>query len=103
MLVAYIRPVCALLAPCRAGASTPRLGTLIPFRVLTAMANRRSTNDLFEIFPDLPGNRHRSAAEQIEAAHVRWKTRGRRANENILRQKAAAERVRAAISRTRRE
>ena len=34
LLVAYIRPVCALLAPRRAGASTPRLGTLIHFRAL---------------------------------------------------------------------
>ena len=36
LLVAYIRPVCALLAPRRAGASTPGLGTLIHFPVLTA-------------------------------------------------------------------
>ena len=35
LLIAYIHPVCALLAPRRAGASTPRLGTLIHFRVLT--------------------------------------------------------------------
>ena len=28
LLVAYIRPVCALLAPCRAGASTPKVPTL---------------------------------------------------------------------------
>ena len=35
LLVAYIRPVCALLAPRRAGASTPCLGTLIHVRVLT--------------------------------------------------------------------
>ena len=29
LLVAYILPVCALLAPCRAGASAPKLGNLI--------------------------------------------------------------------------
>ena len=29
LLVAYIRPVCALLAPCHAGASTPIVGTLV--------------------------------------------------------------------------
>ena len=28
LLVAYIRTVCALLAPCRAGASTPTMITL---------------------------------------------------------------------------
>jgi ethanolamine utilization protein EutM len=28
LLVAYILPVCALLAPCRAGASAPKLGNL---------------------------------------------------------------------------
>ena len=28
LLVAYIRPVCALLAPCRAGASTPTMTNL---------------------------------------------------------------------------
>ncbi len=43
LLVAYIRPVCALLAPRRAGASTPRFGTLIPFRVLTQSAMRSAT------------------------------------------------------------
>ena len=37
LLVAYIRPVCALLAPRRAGASTPRLGTLIHERVLSPL------------------------------------------------------------------
>jgi hypothetical protein len=28
LLVAFIRPVCALLAPSRAGASTPKVATL---------------------------------------------------------------------------
>ena len=41
LLVAYIRPVCALLAPRRAGASTPRLGTLIHDRVPSAPLVRR--------------------------------------------------------------
>ena len=36
LLVACIRPVCALLPPCQAGASTPRDGALIPGRALTA-------------------------------------------------------------------
>src|SRR5207244_2801335 len=30
LLVAFIHPVCALLAPCRAGASTPRVAHLFP-------------------------------------------------------------------------
>ena len=29
LLIAYIRPVCALFAPCHAGASTPIIGTFI--------------------------------------------------------------------------
>ena len=36
LLVAYIRPVCALLAPRRAGASAPIIGTSIHERVLTS-------------------------------------------------------------------
>src|SRR5207344_1858545 len=35
LLVAFIRPVCALLAPCRAGASTPIDSALISVRTLT--------------------------------------------------------------------
>jgi hypothetical protein len=41
LLVAYIRPVCALLAPRRAGASTPIIGTFIPERVLMYASPRR--------------------------------------------------------------
>src|SRR5213593_2522856 len=37
LLVACIRPVCALLAPCRAGASTPRDDTVIPGRALSGI------------------------------------------------------------------
>ena len=40
LLVAYIRPVCALLAPCRAGASTPRNDALISGRALNASGTR---------------------------------------------------------------
>ena len=40
LLVACIRPVCALLAPCRAGASTPKIADVIHLRVLTAMKKR---------------------------------------------------------------
>jgi hypothetical protein len=35
LLVAYMLPVCALLAPCRAGASTPTMDTLFRRRPLT--------------------------------------------------------------------
>ena len=44
LLVTYIRPVCALLAPRRAGASTPSLGTLIHFRVLTSQTDSRRSS-----------------------------------------------------------
>jgi hypothetical protein len=66
------------------------------------MAKRRSTNDLFEIFPDLPGIRHRTAQEQVEEVHRQVQAMRQRAGANILRQKAATERVRAAISKRRR-
>jgi hypothetical protein len=66
------------------------------------MARRRSSNDLFKIFPDLPGVRHRTAQEQIDMLHRHVAATRQRAGENILRQKAATERVRAAIARRRR-
>jgi hypothetical protein len=66
------------------------------------MAKRRSSNDLFKIFPDLPGVRHRTAQEQIDTVHRQVAATRKRAGENILRQKAATERVRAAIARRRR-
>ena len=50
LLVAYIRPVCALLAPCRAGASTPMLGTLIHFQALPAMISG-CAGFLFDLLP----------------------------------------------------
>ena len=65
------------------------------------MRVRRATNDLFAIFPDLPGMRHRSAQEQIADVHRQVQKTRQRASENILRQKAATERVRAAIMRRR--
>jgi hypothetical protein len=69
---------------------------------LRGMARRRATNDLFAIFPDLPGVRHRTAQEQIEELHRQVRMTRQRVGENILRQKAATERVRAAIMRRRR-
>jgi hypothetical protein len=66
------------------------------------MAERPSTNDLFAIFPDLPGLRPRSAQEQIERVHRQVQQTRLRAGENIERQRAATERVRAALSLRRR-
>ena len=63
---------------------------------------RRSTNDLFEIFPDLPGVRLRTAAEQVAQVQRQVQETRERATASILRQRAATERVRAAIQRRRR-
>ena len=59
------------------------------------------SNDLFEIFPDLPGVRLRTAAEQVAQVQRQVQETRERARASILRQRAATERVRAAISRRR--
>ena len=59
-------------------------------------------DDLFTIFPDLPGLRKRSAVEQVERVHRQAQDTRERASENILRQQVASERVRAAIAGRRR-
>ncbi|MGH9144395.1 MAG: hypothetical protein ACRD2I_24915, partial [Vicinamibacterales bacterium] len=69
---------------------------------LMRMAKLPRRDDLFQIFPDLPGMRPRTAAEQIERVHRKVQDTRERAEQNILRQKAASERVRAAISIRRR-
>ena len=68
------------------------------------MPRRRmpSTNDLFEIFPDLPGVRLRTAEELIAQVQRQVQATRARASVNILRQRVATERVRAAILRRRR-
>jgi hypothetical protein len=66
------------------------------------MAKPRRSADLFEIFPDLPGLRKRSPAEQMERVHSQVEETRERAGQNILRQRAASARVRAAISGRRR-
>jgi hypothetical protein len=63
---------------------------------------RPTRDDLFRIFPDLPGMRKRTAAEQVERVHQKVQETRERATGNILRQQAAAERVRAAIAGRRR-
>ena len=71
---------------------------------MAKMAKRRSTNDLFELFPDLPSMRHRTATEQMDQVQRQVEATRVRAGENIKRQRAATERVRAALAgrRTRR-
>jgi hypothetical protein len=62
---------------------------------------RRKTplgGDLFEIFPDLPWHAHRNTAEQVERIRRKVRLTQARANENIRRQRAATERVRAAVA-----
>jgi hypothetical protein len=69
---------------------------------LMRMPKQPRRDDLFRIFPDLPGVRSRSAAEQVERVHQQVQATRERAGENILRQQAAAARVRAAIAGRRR-
>jgi hypothetical protein len=64
---------------------------------LMAMSKSKSRDDLFQIFPDLPGMRTRTAAEQMERVHRKVQDTRERAGQNIERQRAASERVRAAI------
>ncbi len=66
------------------------------------MAKRPRHDDLFQMFPDLPGLRKRTAAEQVDRVHRQVQDTRARASQNILRQQAAADRVRAAISERRR-
>ena len=58
--------------------------------------------DLFDLFPDLPYMRPRPPSDQVRAVHQKVEITRKRARENIERQRAAAERVRAAISARRR-
>jgi hypothetical protein len=55
-------------------------------------------NDLFVLFPDLPWHRQRGVEPQAD--HVKQQVRETqlRASQNIQRQRAATERVRAAIA-----
>lgn len=62
------------------------------------VAKTRPSDDLFTIFPDLPGVTPRSPEGQIDKVHRQVEETRRRARENILRQQAASARVRAAIA-----
>jgi hypothetical protein len=55
------------------------------------------SNDLFEIFPDLPGHRLLSAEEQVRRVHQKVEEFRERARITIDRQRAAAARVRASV------
>ena len=57
----------------------------------------RSTNDLFEIFPDLPGVRFRRAVGRLARVQAQIEQARERASANVLRKRAITERVRAAI------
>ena len=56
------------------------------------------SNDLFEIFPDLPGHRLRTAEEQVRRVHQQVADFRERAKISIDRQKASAARVRAQVA-----
>jgi hypothetical protein len=69
---------------------------------LMRMAKSPRRDDLFAIFPDLPGLRKRTPAEQMERVQRQVQDTRERASANILRQQAASERVRAAVAGRRR-
>ena len=69
---------------------------------LIGMVKPPFRDDLFEIFPDLPAMRKRTAAEQAEHVRRRLADTRERAGQNGRRQQAAAERVRTAIAGRRR-
>ena len=59
---------------------------------------KHSTNDLFEIFPDLPWARRRTAADKTLTVQRQVEGVRERADVNILRERAATDRVRAAFA-----
>jgi hypothetical protein len=68
---------------------------------LMRMAKPRH-DDLFAIFPELPGLRKRTPAEQMERVQRQVQDTRERASSSILRQRDAAERVRAVVAGRRR-
>jgi len=66
------------------------------------VARRPHTDDLFEIFPDLPRMRQRSPQEHMAQVRRQVDATRRRASINIARQREATARVRAAVSARRR-
>ena len=68
---------------------------------MTAMP-RRHSNDLFELFPDLPWTRLRTRREQVAAVHKHAAATRTRAAANIERQRRKAESFRLRVSARRR-
>jgi hypothetical protein len=65
---------------------------------VTIRRKKYQGGDLFEIFPDLPWHRHRNTAEQVEKVRRKVRLTQARAADNIRRQRAATERMRAAVA-----
>ena len=65
---------------------------------VTIRRKKHTGGDLFEIFPDLPWHRRRNTAEQVERVRRKVRLTQARANDNIRRQRAATERMRAAVA-----
>jgi hypothetical protein len=69
---------------------------------LEAMVRRLHTDDLFELFPDLPWTGRPRTDAQLARLHRQVDETHARAGENSRRQKAANERVRANLAARRR-
>jgi hypothetical protein len=69
---------------------------------LMRMAKPAKRDDLFRIFPDLPGLRKQTTAEPIERVQRQVQDTRERAGQIVLRQQAASDCVRAAVSGGRR-
>jgi hypothetical protein len=66
------------------------------------MVRRPHTDDLFELFPDLPWTRRTTTDAQFARVHRQVDETRARAGENLRRQKAASERVREKLPARRR-
>jgi hypothetical protein len=67
-----------------------------------AMPRRPHSDDLFEIFPDLPHMRHRTPEEQVAQVRRQVNATRERARRNIARQRESTARFRDAMSARRR-
>jgi hypothetical protein len=65
------------------------------------MARTPARDDLFVLFPDLPWHPRRTASGQMERVQRQVHATQARVDDNIVRQRAATERVRAEIRRRR--
>jgi hypothetical protein len=64
---------------------------------MTVRTRPHQGGDLFDIFPDLPWYRRRSAVDQVEKVRRQARLTHVRASENIKRQREATRRVRARL------